>query len=157
MIKAKLAWASILLFIDLIVQPTLQLLGVVGILIALDFVTGVTKAVISKKQRTSEGYRKTIIKVMQYVIPIIAIYIGAKYIPEYSQTLTDINGYLMLFICYVEVTSIFENLYEIDSKSPIAKYLYKPALKILKFGLHNNEVAKAADNIDKKPTDETTN
>jgi hypothetical protein len=54
----------------------------------------------------------------------------------------------MLFIIYIEVTSIFENLYAIDNTSMISKYLYKPVLVILKFGIENNAVVKAADKIE---------
>lgn len=148
MIQVKLLWAGILLGIDLLVAPSLSLFGVVLAVIFIDLITGVMKAKMKKQQRTSEGYRKTLVKLMQYAIPVFLLWMAGKYIPEYTNRLQIASGFVMMFIIYIEVTSIFENLYEIDSKSTIAKVLYKPALTILKFGLEKNPVAAAADKIE---------
>jgi phage-related holin len=151
----KFLWAGILLGIEFFVKPSFSLLSVVLILIALDLVTGVVKAKFQHKERTSEGYRRTVIKLLQYLGPVIVLYIGSKSIPEHSKLLKDISGYVMMFICYIEATSIFENLYEIDKKSMIAKFLYRPALVILKFGMEKNPVTQAADKIDAQNKSET--
>lgn len=155
----KLLWGGILLFVDIMANPSFKLFFIVLAGIVLDFITGIIKAKMNNKARTSEGYRKTITKVMQYITPILILWAASKYIPGYEKELKEISGWLMMFVIYVEVTSIFENLYEIDKISPIAKYLYKPALKILKFGIENNPVNKQAENIDKKKEvkDETGN
>lgn len=147
--QAKLLWGGILLGIDLIVKPTFNLFTIVLLAIALDFLTGIIKAKMNKKARTSEGYRKTVVKLMQYVVPILVLYAAGKYIPEHKQLLTKCSGYLMMFVTYIEVTSIFENLYEIDKTSVVAKFLYRPALMILKFGIEHNPVTKAADELEK--------
>ena len=152
----KLLWGGILLGLDLMINPSFKLLSVVLILIGLDLVTGVTKAKMKKIQRTSEGYRKTIVKLLQYLVPILVLYVAGKYIPEHKKMLQSASGYVMMFICYIEATSIFENLYEIDKKSMIARFLYKPALTILKFGIERNPVAEAAEKI-KPKTNETAN
>lgn len=144
----KLLWGGVMLFIEVITKPTLGLMYVVAGAIVLDFLTGVAKAVMKKEARTSEGYRKTVIKFMQYIIPIVLLWLASYRIPNYKQSLQEMAGWLMLFVLYIEFTSIMENLYEIDKKSVIAKYLYRPALKILKFGIHNNPVTKAADKLD---------
>lgn len=146
----KLLWGGILLFVDIMANPSFRLFFIVLAGIVLDFATGIAKAKMNKKARTSEGYQKTVTKVMQYITPILILWAASKYIPEYGKQLKEISGWLMMFVIYVEVTSIFENLYEMDSRSTIAKYLYKPALKILKFGIENNPVNKKAENIDKK-------
>lgn len=146
----KLLWGGVTLFIDLIVSPSFELLGFVLGAIALDFVTGVTKAKFKKEARTSDGYRKTIVKVMQYIIPVVIIWVASFRVPHYQSALQQVAGWVMLFIIYIEVTSTFENLYEIDKKSVIAKYLYRPALKILKFGITHNPVVDAAKKIDEQ-------
>lgn len=156
----KLLWAGILLGIDFLAKPKAGLLAAVFILVFIDFITGITKAKLKGVARTSEGYRKTVIKLMQYVIAII-IFIGGGYflkqaIPpnpdnnslmQVANILGEASRYVMLFIIYIEVSSIFENLYEIDSKSPFSKYFIRPVLTILKFGLDNNPITTAADKL----------
>lgn len=151
---AKLFWGGTLLFIDVMIHPSFNMFFVVMGAILLDFITGVAKAKFHKVARTSEGYRKTIVKMMQYIVPILVLWVASKRVPGYETTLKEIGGWLMLFITYIEVTSIFENLYEIDKKSVIAKYVYKPALRLLKFGIENNPVTKAAEELDKKTKNE---
>lgn len=143
----KIVWAGILLGVEVILKPTLSLISVVFIAIAIDFLTGVVKAKFKKQARTSTGYRKTVTKLLQYIVPIIALEIGARNIPEIKNTLKQFSGYLMYFVLYVEFTSIIENLYEIDSKSMIAKFLYRPLLTILKVGIEKNPVTEAANKI----------
>lgn len=154
---AKIFWGGVLLFIDILTIPTFKLFYVLVLAIAIDFITGIIKAKMQAKARTSEGYRKTVVKLMQYIVPVLVIWIGSKNIPEYGQTLKEIGGWLMMFIIYIEFTSILENLYEVDQKSIIAKYVYKPGLKILKFGIENNQVAKAAEELEKKEAEKKAN
>lgn len=145
--QAKILWGVALLGIDLMVNPSLNLLKAVGIAIVLDLATGILKAKMRKQARTSKGYRKTMVKLSQYLVPVLILSLAGKWIPEKADLLNSAAGYVMMFIIYIEVTSIFENLYEIDKTSTIAKYLYRPALVILKFGIEHNPVTKAADNI----------
>lgn len=128
--------------------PTPNLLLVMGVGIALDFITGVIKSVILKKARTSEGYRKTVIKFTQYggsvVVGMLLKYIGAMNsdmanIGQYAEYLTD--G-LVIFIIFIELTSVLENVYAIDQETPFSKYLVGPLLKLLTFQIRNNPVAK---------------
>lgn len=153
---AKIFWGGALLFIDVITAPSFNMLFVVMGAIALDFITGIAKSKSKKVARTSEGFRKTVVKLMQYLVPILVLWVASKRVPGYETALKEISGWLMLFITYIEVTSIFENLYEIDNKTVIAKYVYKPALKLLKFGIENNAVVKAAEKLDEKENPKTT-
>lgn len=154
--KALLAWSTILLGIDLYLSPSMNLFMIMWVAIGIDFVTGITKAKLLKENRTSKGFRKTVVKISQYMIPVLVIGFVAMRLPEKAATvegnpyfskafLLKANGWLMMFIIYIEITSIFENLYEIDKKTVIAKYIYKPALFLLKLGLEKNPVANAAD------------
>jgi phage-related holin len=147
---AKIFWGGTLLFIDVITAPSFNMLFVVMGAIAIDFITGIAKAKAKKVARTSEGFRKTVVKLMQYLVPILVLWVASKRVPGYETALKEISGWLMLFITYIEVTSIFENLYKIDNKTVIAKYVYKPALRLLKFGIENNAVVKAAEKLDEK-------
>lgn len=146
-IIAKVTWGAILLMFEFFMKPSFSLFGVVLAVIFLDFITGVIKSVFRKVARTSEGYRKTVIKLLQYIIPIFIFWGAGRYIPEYKAKLEQASGFVMMFIVYIEVTSIFENLYAIDSKSMIAKNFYRPALVLLKFGIEHNPVTQAADKI----------
>lgn len=150
---AKITWGFVLLGVEIITHPSLNLLFVIGIAMFIDFITGVLKSKFEGKEITSEGFRRTVIKVLQYAIPILVLWGAGKYIPEYKNRMKEFSSYLMIFILYIEVTSIFENLYKIDSKSTIAKFLYRPALKVLKFGIENNPVADAANKLQKKDPD----
>lgn len=153
---AKITWGAILLWFEFFTKPTFSLMGVVFAVIAIDLITGIVKSVFKKIARTSQGYRKTITKLMQYIIPVLILWGAGNYIPEYKLRLEQASGFVMLFIIYIEVTSIFENLYEIDNKSPISRYLYKYALVVLKFGLEHNPVQQAAENIKVKVEETVT-
>ena len=139
---SKFTWGVTLLFFDLLITPSLDMVYIVAAAIVIDFITGIAKAKMKNQERTSEGYRRTMIKLLQYVVPIIVLWGGSKLIHDYKEQLEKFAGWLMLFVTYIEATSIFENLYEIDKKSTISKYLYKNVLKILKFGIENNPVNK---------------
>lgn len=151
-LTAKFTWAAILLWFDFFMKPSLSLMGVVMATVAIDFITGVIKARMQRKARTSTGYRKTLTKLSQYIVPVVVLYGASYYIPEYTERLRQASGFVMLFIIYIEVTSIFENLYSLDQKTPISKYMYKPVLTILKFGIEHNPVVEAAENIQKTTT-----
>lgn len=159
--KAILAWSTILIGIDLYISPSMNIFLIMWVAIGIDFATGITKAKLLKVARTSEGFRKTVIKVAQYVTPVLVIGFVALRMPKEIDLvdgnpyfnkilLNKVNGWLMMFIIYIEVTSIFENLYEIDKKTVIAKFIYKPALTILKLGIEKNPVVQAADKIDQQ-------
>ncbi|HAN37430.1 MAG TPA: hypothetical protein DCQ29_00890, partial [Chitinophagaceae bacterium] len=64
---------------------------------------------------------------------------------DVQNVLKWLNDGLLIFIIYIEVTSIFENLYAIDSNSTFAKFFIKPILNLLTFQIKNNPVTKAAD------------
>jgi len=156
-------WTPTLLFVEFILQPSFSLFGVVMACILIDFVTGFAKAKFNKQDRTSKAMRRTFIKLSQYMVPIFLLW-GASlichYQPEYKtyeKMLRTFCGFVMMFVIYIEVTSIFENLYEIDKTSPIARYLYKYALIILKVGLEHNAVKETADRLKHKQQNTASN
>jgi len=140
-----------LLNVQLDFIPSVGLLAVMGIALFLDLVTGITKAIFAKQQRTSEGYRKTVVKVMQYFgsvgLSMIVTYASKNLTPfaEWGIIAEYMGNGLLLFIIFIEVTSIFENMYAIDDKTPFAKYVIKPILNIMTFQIKNNALLKRAE------------
>jgi phage-related holin len=118
---------------------------VIGMVV--DFATGVIKAKMKKEERTSEGYRRTVKKVTQY-FTAIGLSLGIQYLVKQTLTSTDadmkyISVFVLVFVLYIEVTSIMENIYEIDSHSTMARFFIRPLLSILKFGLEKNPLLTA--------------
>lgn len=141
-----------------IVYPDYRLFLVMIAAIALDFITGVLKAKVSREKRTSGGFRKSIQKISQYASCTIGSFVLLNLASVTRgkvdlQTATLIGNGLMVAIIYIEVTSIFENAYAINSDSLLAKYFIKPVLNILTFQLKNNPATKVSDNEKANPGD----
>lgn len=131
---------------------------IVFIAVALDLLTGIAKAIITHTPRTSRAYRKTIVKCLQYFFAILsgsllsraAVFTGlsASVVQFFA---TGIAG----FIIFIEVTSVFENLYAADSTSRFSQWFIAPILRILTFRLTHTlpDLEKKLE----KPTQNTTN
>lgn len=144
-----------LLFVKLQFFPNTNLLFWMFIAIVIDFITGVSKAVILGEARTSNGFRKTITKFLQYGVAIAVSVIMANTAKQNnmdsaSHLLFIFNDGLLVFIIYIEVTSIFENLYACDQNTPFSKYFISPVLKILTAQIKNNPIFKEGEKIDPK-------
>lgn len=131
--------------------PSTSLLMTMGLAIVLDFVTGVIKAVVLKNDRTSEGYRRSVVKFTQYVGAVLVSML-LSYLAEQNQQFIQLQTYinylgngLLSFIIFIEATSVFENMYAIDNKTPFSRYFIKPLLKILTFQIANNPLTKIKD------------
>lgn len=152
----KLLIGIVFAFIKISLFPSLHLLFWMAAAIAADFVTGVIKAIVLKQARTSSGYRKTITKFLQYGG---SLFVGLALSNATKNNVNDqlhlfisyLNDGLVVFIIYIEVTSIFENIYACDKESPLSKYMIAPALKILTWQLKNNPVIKQSETITQKP------
>lgn len=144
-----------MLFVKLSFFPNANLLLWMGITIALDFLTGISKAYVLKQARTSSGFRKTILKFLQYGGSIAVGIVLANTAKENNldgthHVLSLFNDGLVVFIIYIEVTSIFENLYACDKTTVFSKYIITPALKILTAQIKNNPLMKEAENLKEK-------
>ena len=129
-------------------MPDAQLLLWMAVVIVLDFITGIAKAVVTKQARTSSGFRKTITKFMQYggsiAVSIVLNHTAHQNnLVETARILTYLNDGLVIFIIYIEVTSIFENLEACDNKSTFARFFIKPVLKLLTIQIKNNPLTTA--------------
>lgn len=148
--KSTLTLAAVftLLNVQLNIIPNMDLLIIMVVVIIVDFITGIIKAVIKKQARTSEGYKKTVVKFLQYGGGVVCG-ILLKYLSLHNSNMVQFATFadyltdgLVLFIIFIEVTSIFENIYAVDKNTPFARYIVKPLLSILTFQIKNNPVAK---------------
>jgi phage-related holin len=132
--------------------PKADLVVIMGICLVVDFISGLMKAVVLGKKRTSTGFRQTLIKFIQYgsalLIGMCISYLGTQ-MQEYNETWSNASKYmswfnsgLLIFIILIEIVSILENLYEMNSTSKFAQYAIKPALRILTIELKNNPLTK---------------
>lgn len=146
--KSLIAYSG-LLFIKLSILPNVNLLLWMGIAIALDFITGFSKAVLLNQNRTSSAMRKTVTKFLQYggglaVGTILTQSAEQNQLESAKIILSFFNDALIVFIIYIELTSILENLIAIDDKSIMAQYIFVPLHKLFTFQLKNNPVSQAA-------------
>jgi phage-related holin len=118
-------------------MPPVHLFGILGVSMLLDLITGVAKAVYMGDARTSNGYRKTLIKTTQYMgsicVTLILRYLLLKQ-PELMNGVRYVNWIangLIVFIILIECTSILENLYAINKTSIFARIFIKPFLMLL--------------------------
>lgn len=130
--------------------PDGLLLSIMGVVIILDFITGILKSTLLKVPITSRGFSRTIIKFLQYgggiLVGIIMSGIAKQKDWAELQNITNwlVDG-LVVFIVYIEVVSILENLYAVDKKSLMSKYIFIPLYKLLTFQLKNNPLVKASE------------
>lgn len=146
----KLFFPAVFAFIKIQFLPALDLLTILFLCMVFDFVTGIWKAKTKNQVRTSDGFRKTISKFVQYIGAIIGgavlAYIGEQKGGEHaSQLFGWFNDGLVTFIIYIEITSIFENLYAIDPRSKISQFCFQPAIKLLTFQFKNNPIVQQAE------------
>lgn len=132
--------------------PSAPLLFYMGLAILLDFITGIAKAKLLRIARTSKGYRKTVIKFVQYggalAIGVVLANIGEAPANDLSKVMTAyFNNVLILFVIYIEVTSVFENLYAMDQKTIFSKYFISPMLRILTWQIKNNPIIQQTKNL----------
>lgn len=146
----KSLFAFTLAFIKIQYLPSFDLLAILFFAMIVDFLTGVWKAKVLGNARTSSGYKQTVTKFMQYAGAIIGgavlAYMGEqKGGEEWKFVFNWANDGLVFFIIYIEITSVFENLYAIDPNSRISQFFYQPAIKLLTFQFKNNPIIKKAD------------
>ncbi|MFT3912231.1 MAG: phage holin family protein [Ferruginibacter sp.] len=153
--KLLLAFTFTLLNINFGFLPQPDLLLIMGISMIIDFATGYSKAIMLKEKRTSSGLRKTIIKFIQYggalVIGMLLSYLSQNVQATKSWTVLSkytnwFNSGLLIFIIFIEIVSILENMLAIDSTSPFSRYIIKPLLKVLTLQLKANSLETETEN-----------
>lgn len=124
-----------------------QLLLALFLLIGLDFLTAMAKLRVLKIEPTSEGQRRSVSKITQYGGAIVVCYLLWALFKTNLPNAGIILNMILLGVMFVEVTSIFENLYEVDHKSYFGKYFIYPVLKIMKFGMVKNPLMKQLEKL----------
>lgn len=143
--KATTIYIS-LLFLKLSFMPDAGLLAWVFIAMLADLVTGIIKSKMLKTPITSTGMRKSVVKALQYMGLIIAGVILGNTMKENNEVIRWINDGMLIFIIYVEVYSILENLYAMNPESPVSKNIFKPLLSFLALSISKNPFSKINNN-----------
>lgn len=104
-----------------------QFLKYLGVLIMLDTVTGVLKALKRKDAITSYGLRRTVVKILQYGIFLIVVHILDNF--EVKGESVSVFGWIVTasysFLIGVEAKSILENLMALDERFDIKSFIEK--------------------------------
>jgi uncharacterized membrane protein len=123
-------------FLLAIVLPPSSLLIWLGLAMILDLITGVSKAIRNNVPRTSTGFRQTVVKFIQYG-GAIAIGIILANISEFNKDESSewiykyFSNTMLLFMIYIEIKSVFENLIEISPDSDFTRFFLKPIHDLL--------------------------
>lgn len=90
-----------------VLAPIQPLLLAVGFLIAIDFVSGVWRAVKTKEKITSNGFRRTVTKMVAYNMAVISGYVLQKYMLD---DVLPVAKLVASVIGITELKSVLENL-----------------------------------------------
>ena len=134
---------AFLIFIPLnliIILPPGDLLVGLGLAMLLDLVSGVAKAVKKDIPRTSEGFRRTVMKFIQYggaiaIGIILASVAELKVDTMHYQIYQYFSNAILMFIIFIEIKSILENLTEVSPDSDFTRYFLNPIHSLLSFDL----------------------
>lgn len=146
---------KIIIFTDFLF-PKWELFVALTLAMTFDFVTGFMKAKILKVNRSSEAFRKTIKKIIQYFTAIIVVIFVINLI-RFEKTSTWIKDYafflqngVMMLMIYIELVSILENAIAIDKTSRFAKMFIIPFHRLLTAQLKENPFYKLTNEQQKK-------
>ncbi|MEG0697316.1 phage holin family protein [Algoriella sp.] len=129
---------------QIFIYPDWILFIALTFLMAIDFMTGFMKAKFLKVNRSSEAFRKTVKKIIQYCSAIIVVIVilnlmrfdqSNQFFKDYSNWLQ--NGVIVLMV-YIELTSILENAIAIDKTSTFSKVFIIPFHRLLTLQLKSN-------------------
>ncbi len=136
---ASVAWG----WLELAFFPKPMLLFFLAGTMIIDLITGLVK---SWKNGVATNYQllqKTVIKITMYCSVIISAWIMVNIFNTINKS--DINYAIFVngligVLSFIELYSIFSNIYEIDPKGPLSLYVVGPILKLLKSKLNNNPI-----------------
>jgi len=116
--------------------PSIGILGWIGILMGVDFMSAFIKATIINENKTSTKLKGTVVKFCQYGFAIAISSVLKNLVPndkyqQYSFVYDLIQNGLLLIIVYTEIVSILENITAMDPNSKFVKYFISPIHKII--------------------------
>jgi hypothetical protein len=113
------------------------------IAVAGDLFTGLLKSWSKGTSTRSVGLRKTIMKIGIYVLTIVGVIVLVNMIgladKGNSIDLTYLIDFLLGFMVFIEIYSMFENISEAYPDSLLVKYLVAPIMKLLKGRLEKGQ------------------
>ncbi|GEM_PF-2106125 len=112
------------------------------IVYTLDFIFGICKATLRGTPRTSHGFRKSIIKLLQYggciIVAIVILNIVHRSKDNFGQQFAGLFGKGMLYLMiYIEVVSVLENMEAMAPQSSFVRIFVRPARCVITFKLKN--------------------
>lgn len=122
--------------------------------IVVDFITGLIKSWGKGDATTSTGFRQTVSKLTGYIGAIIGMWFLANMLSlMYPQKVVDysvlVNGTIG-FLTFIELYSIFENVYEINPNSYLSRFFIRRVIKFLRGKLDNEHPLKDFDDDTKQ-------
>lgn len=150
-------------FLDItfkILLPRFSLLIWVLILMIADLVTGILKAKLTKEQITSEKARRTIIKFLQYFgcLGMVIVMINQNHDnATFVEVMSWAKDGVTILILYIELLSVFENLYAMDKTTRIAIYFIRPIYWLLSLAIKDNPIKRAESDAKKEPAERLEN
>ena len=102
-------WAYMICSIYSFMEPVSTLLFWLFIFVFTDLITGIICSLKNGKYMTSEGLRKTVIKLTCYLLAITL----TNAISVYMLDWLDFTKFMAALLCGIELYSIFENFYKI--------------------------------------------
>jgi phage-related holin len=147
-------------FLDVTVNillPKFSLLLWVLILMVADLVTGILKAKLTREKITSEKARRTIIKFLQYFgcLGLVVVMINQNHDnATFVEVMNWAKDGVTILILYIELLSVFENLYEMDKTSRMAIYFIRPIYWLLSLAVRSNPAKKAEEASNDKQKDD---
>ncbi len=108
----------------------------------LDLIFGVLKTTFRGHSPTSNGFRKSIIKLLQYggciIVATVILNIIHASTENFGQQFSWIFGDIMLYLMiYIEVVSVLENMEEMAPSSFFVRIFVRPVRRIITFQLKN--------------------
>lgn len=102
----------------------------------IDLITGLLKSWSTGKATTSTGFRRTVVKITMYFSLITATWILANLLSKMWESgkidYAPLVNLVIGILSFIELYSVFENVYAMAPNSPISRYVAKPFLKFLR-------------------------
>ena len=121
-------------------SPNGTLLVWLLVVFTLDFIFGVSKAILRGVRRTSQGLRKSVVKLLQYggciIVATVVLNIVQGSSQSFGRQFAWLFGDLMLYLMiYTEVVSVLENMEAMAPTGTFVKVFVRPVRRLITFQL----------------------
>lgn len=129
-------------WLEVAALPNPNLIVILFGVMIVDFITGLIKSWKKGESTSKVGFVKSVTKIGVYTGAIMGVWLLANLLAQlYLQSTVDYTlfvNWTIGFLSFIELYSIFENIYETDPESKVSKKFVKPILKFLKGRIDNN-------------------